>query len=296
MKKINKLIEGQKIILIFCLFVVKVIYAQPNCNYYKLSGNQKKYEACKEAEKREGHYQFSYEYQKALEDALAIDSSFSYAYSARSTAYLKSGDFVTWMELMNKAVEYAPADHLDYRGWCRFQFFRDYEGAIEDILRLKKLNKNHIGFSVNGDYHLDVALALCYKATDRTDEAIIIMENKMEDSLFMTGLYDHLHLGVMYLEKGDYQKALEQCKLQENKNDLAENRFYVAIIYRFLGDEDSYAHHLNLAKQYYVSGKKMFDPYTEHIDKIFLKDITEEENAGFRQKASGTKGYVLRRQ
>jgi tetratricopeptide (TPR) repeat protein len=296
MNMIHLVKQGQKLILIFWLSGVNVLYAQPNCNFYKLSGDIKKYEACKAAEKREGHYQFSYEYQKALEDALAIDSSFSYAYSAMSTAYLKSGDFVTWMELMNKAVEYAPADHLDYRGWCRFQFFRDYEGAIEDIMRLKTLNKNHIGFSVNGDYHLDVALALCYKATDRTDEAILIMENKMEDSQFMTGLYDHLHLGVMYLEKGEYQKALEQCKLQENKNDLAENRFYAAIIYRFLSDEDSYSHQLKLAKQYYTNGKKMFDPYTEHIDKIFLTDITNEENAGFRQKVTGTKGYVLRRQ
>ncbi|MBK8623174.1 MAG: hypothetical protein IPN79_15800 [Saprospiraceae bacterium] len=285
-----------KIYLFLLLISFQNVYAQPNCNYYKLSGDQKKYEACKAAEKREGHYQFSWAYQNALDEALAIDSTFSYAYSAKSTAYLKSGDFVTWVELMNKAVEIAPADHLDYRGWCRYQFFRDYEGAIEDILWLKKLNKNHIGFSVNGDYHLDVALALCYKATNRTDEAIIILENKMKDPQFMTGLYDHLHLGVMYLEKGDYQKASEQFKLQEQKNDLAENRFYAAIASRLSDDEDSYLFHLKMAKKHYLNGQKMFDPYTEHIDKIFLSDITNEEQKNFKTEASEVNGYVLRRQ
>ncbi|MBK6364004.1 MAG: hypothetical protein IPF52_11110 [Saprospiraceae bacterium] len=56
----------------------------------------------------------------------------------------------------------------------------------------------------------------------------------MEDSLFMTGLYDHLHLGVMYLEKGDFQKALEQCKLQENKMIWLKTAFMLPSFTGFL--------------------------------------------------------------
>ena len=56
--------------------------------------------------------------------ALEICPSYHPAYRAKSTAYLKTGDFITWKKLMDKAVELSPEDHLDYRGWCRFQFLK----------------------------------------------------------------------------------------------------------------------------------------------------------------------------
>ena len=62
---------------------------------------------------------------------------------------------------MNKAVALDPKEHLPYRGWCRYQFFRDYEGAIQDIERLDSLSKYDIGYSVNAEYHLHIARALC---------------------------------------------------------------------------------------------------------------------------------------
>lgn len=266
--------------LSFLIFTFTLI-GQPNCNYYKLQGDIKKYEACKTIQKAAGHYQFSKEYQEAFDEALAIDSTFAYAYRAKSTAYLKAGDFIVWKQLMDKAVLYEPRDNLDYRGWCRFQFFRDYEGAIEDILLLKKLQNDRIGFSVNGEYHLDIALALCYKMKGERDKAIQIIENKLADSTFLSGLYDHLHLGVLYMEKKEWNKALEQFEKQTHKNDLAENRFYAALVYKQLKDENNFRLNLEKASIYYQKKQRMFDPYTEHIDKIFWEDIQEADQAGF---------------
>ncbi|WP_321538873.1 tetratricopeptide repeat protein [Flavobacterium piscinae] len=85
-----------------------------------------------------GQYQFSKEYQSILNESLKIDSTFDYAYWAKSIAYLKSGDFITWKKLIDKAVDLNPVEYLGYRGWCRYQFFRDYEGAINDIEALEK--------------------------------------------------------------------------------------------------------------------------------------------------------------
>lgn len=149
------------LVLGFSLLFANQLFGQINCEVYKNSGDLKKYEACRIAEERAGHYQFSFEYQNALDRALAVDSTFSWAYRYKSTAFLKSGDFITWKKLMDQAVALDPAAHLDYRGWCRFQFFRDYAGAIEDIERLTSLVSYDIGFSQNGYYHLEIARALC---------------------------------------------------------------------------------------------------------------------------------------
>lgn len=281
--------------VLLILFSFNPLFGQPNCNWYKYHGETKKYEACMAAEKRVGHYQFSKEYQIALDDAIKIDSTWAYAYRAKSTAYLKSGDFINWKNLMDKAVLYDTIGNLDYRGWCRFQFFRDYKGAIEDLLLLKKLTNNEIGYSVNGDYHLDIALALCFKSIGQTERAIQIIKCKLEDSTYSPGLFDHLHLGVMYLEVGEIEKAIEQFQFQEKINDLAENRFYLAVSYRLLNNSEGYKKNLNQSKNLYQKKQRMFDPYTEQVDKIFLVDIENEEKNGLQQHLPASRGFVLRR-
>lgn len=263
----------------FTLFFCCNTYAQPNCNAYLYYGDTLKYEACLVAERRAGHYQFSRAYQEALDDALAIDSTFAYAYKVKSTAYLKSGDFLMWKQLIDKAVEYDPEGELFYRGWCRYQFFRDYEGAIADIELLDSLVDYDIGFGQNGDYHLEITRGLCYKAIGQSKKALTIIENKLSDSTYYASPYDYLHLGVLYLEKGEYGRAIHTLKRQEEENDLAENRYYIALAYRHKGQLDLCRENLDVAKKLYQSRSRMFDPYTEHIDKVYLKEIEEEISA-----------------
>ncbi len=273
----------RSILMIIGLILSYTLLGQPNCEAFKYYGDELKYKACKTAEKRAGHYQFSKAYQEALDEALAIDSTFAFAYRAKSTAYLKSGDFLSWKQLMDKAVQYDPKGQLDYRGWCRYQFFRDYEGAIADIELLDSLVDYDIGHSVNGDYHLHIARALCYKAIGQPKKAISIIEKQLQDITHFLGVYDHLHLGVLYHETQQYDKAVEALKQQEQTNDLAENRYYLALVYKALGDEVEYRSNLKEAKLKYENGLKMFDPYVEQMDKIYLEDI-ENQLKNHRQK------------
>src|SRR5690606_11486794 len=143
--------------LLILIFISQFLTAQPNCEVYKFSGDTLKYKACKKAMEVSGHYQFSKEYQTILDEAIKIDPTFDYAYWAKSIAYLKSGDFITWKTLIDKAVELNANEHLGYRGWCRYQFFRDYKGAIADIEKLDSLVTYDIGQSQNGTYHLNIA-------------------------------------------------------------------------------------------------------------------------------------------
>ncbi|TAF33012.1 MAG: hypothetical protein EAZ57_07125 [Cytophagales bacterium] len=273
---------------IYCIFLWAVFQsiaasAQVNCNWYKYQGDMKKYAACLVTYAAKNHYQFSKEYQSIFDSALCIDSSFAYAYRAKSTAYLKAGNFLEWKALMDKAVELEPAEYLDYRGWCRYQFFRDYEGAIADLERLKSLRKKLNLYSVNGNYHLEIALALCYKGIKNPQKGIEIIEEKLKDSTYTVGLYDYLHLGVMYLETGQLEKAIHSLTLQQ-KVDLAENRFYLARAYRLMGNAAAYKTNLQMAKELYNKSQVLFDPYCEPMDKVFYADILAEEKNGLKNK------------
>ncbi|MBD0823919.1 tetratricopeptide repeat protein [Aestuariibaculum marinum] len=269
MKHINLLIS-------LCPFLS--LLAQPNCEAYKYYGDTLKYKACKKAEQIENHYQFSKKFQEILDESILIDSTFAYAYREKSVAYLKSGDFMTWKKLIDKAVKFEATDNLGYRGWCRYQFFRDYKGAIKDIEKLDRLVDYNIGQSINGTYHLNIAKGLCYKAIGEKEKAIEILEkqiklNEVED---FVGAYDYLHLGVLYLETKRFKKAVETFKKQSENNELAENQYYLALTYLKLNTPIQSKSCLEKAKELYIRGRKMFDPYSNPMDKIYLEDIENE--------------------
>ncbi len=268
-------------ILIPLIIIASIInsYAQVNCEAYKYYGNELKYKACKIAEKRNGHYQFSRAYQEAWDEALAIDSTFAYAYRSKSTAYLKSGDFVTWKKLIDKAIKYDPQGELFYRASCRYQFFRDYQGAINDIELLDSLLDYNIGYSQNGDYHLNIIKALSYKALGNIDLALEIFEKQLNDSTHSIGIYDYLHIGVLNLELGNYAKAIDYFKKQELENDIAENRYYIALAYKKSGNTKECNDNLVIAKKKHQSEVRMLDTYVEKMDQIYLVDIENELSA-----------------
>jgi tetratricopeptide (TPR) repeat protein len=247
-----------------------------NCKAFLYYGDTSQYEACIIAEEAEDYYQFSKEFQEIYDKSIDKCYYFASAYHAKSVAYLKSGDFFTWKKLIDKAVEFNPKEYLGYRGWCRYQFFRDYEGAIGDIERLDSLIAYNIGYSSNGDYHLNIAKAICYKALGKKENAIKIIEEQLADQKHSVGIYDYLHLGVLYLESGQFQKAINTLVLQEKINDIAENRFYIALAYKGLGQKEKYYLNVALCKKLYQLGSKMNDPYTNPFDKIYLKQIEKE--------------------
>ncbi len=251
-------------------------YAQPNCNVYKMNNNQPCYEACltaTEGELGQGTKASQLQYDKAIE----MCPTFDYAYLEKSVPYLKRGDFVTWKILIDKAVELNPAGRLGYRGWCRFQFLRDYKGAIEDLERLSTLNEFDIGYSQNGDYHLNIAKALCYKAIDQKSKAIEIIEEQLARKGYSPMIYDYLHLGVLKMETGDVNGAIDCLNKSISYNDyLAEPYYYLGLIYKNQKLKMQSREAFGKAKTYYLKGYKRFDPYTHPMDKIYLADIEKE--------------------
>jgi tetratricopeptide (TPR) repeat protein len=264
-----------RIVLYLLPFYTFIVVAQPNCSLYQTQHNEACYEACTIAVEA-ARYQGARDSQLRLDKAIALCPTLDYAYYQKSIPYLKRGEFITWKKLIDKAVELNPLAHLGYRGWCRYQFLRDYKGAIADFELLSTLTNKNIGYSANGDYHLNIARALCYKALGNTSKALDIFEKQLSEPGNTILIYDYLHLGVLKLEVGDLGGAVESLKKSITNNDyLAENYYYLGLIYKKQNLLAEAKENLEKAKAYYQMGRKMSDSYTHPMDKIFFEDINK---------------------
>ncbi|MEM6644002.1 MAG: hypothetical protein AAF616_13560 [Bacteroidota bacterium] len=252
------------------------LMGQPNCNTFE--GDCKK--ACEIATKPAGG-QGSRSSQIKFDRALELcPDGLAYAYMQKAVPYLKRGDFITWKQLIDRAVAIDPLGQLGYRGWCRFQFLRDYQAAIDDLQQLEKLMPGNIGYSQNGDYHLKTAMALCYKQLGILDSAILILENHTSAKSYEPWAYEFLHLGVIYLEANKVDQAILALKKQLDANDyLAETYYYLALAYQQKQSDLLYKENMLRAKDFYNDGKMLFDVYTTMVDAIDLTQIESHTNS-----------------
>jgi tetratricopeptide (TPR) repeat protein len=271
--------KSTKYCLSFQLILVAIFsYGQSlNCNVFRLEGDSIKFKACEKAIEtvyNKQLYQFDQRFQDGLSEAIKIAPDFDFPYKEQSVAYLKSGDFVSWKKLIDKAVELNPKGNLGYRAWCRYQFFRDHKGAIEDVEALEKIYPTgYLGYSANGDYELHIAKAICYSATSQKEKAISIIENQLAKKDHNVGLYDYYQLGVTYFETGKYDKALENFERQSKVYDFAENIYFRGKVSKIRNKD--YLDLKTKALANYDEGKTMLEGYTHHFNKVYRKQIAE---------------------
>lgn len=257
-----------------CLIFQTILLGQQNCELLK--NDSKCYEGCLKMNQEMMHRQGSYESQKLLTDAIELCPSLSNAYFEKSVAFLKRGMFIQWKELMDKAVELNPEHHLSDRAWAQFAFLHNYEETIKDLNRLSKIKETpFIGVGQNGDYDLRLVLALSYKLTDQREKAIEIIENAMTDEDYYIGLYDYLHLGVLYLENNQLEKAIESFEKQIEENELAEVYYYLGKTLLLQENRTEAKTNTDKALELYKSSRKMHSYYYEYTDQIYEQDILE---------------------
>ncbi|KFF20484.1 tetratricopeptide repeat protein [Chryseobacterium sp. JM1] len=252
-------------------FLMLIVYtntiAQVNCNAVEGENCKKACELYNWASDRQG----SRESQEAFDKAIGLCPDFSNSYMEKAVPYLKNGDFVTWKVLIDKAVAVDPKMHLGYRGWCKFQFLRDYNGAVQDLEALKKYYPEDLGRSLNGDYHLEVVKAMAYSALGHKEKAAAIIEKALLSKGYFKGMYDHYQLGVTYFELGRYDKASENFEKQSKEYDFAENIYFKSKVSKIRNKD--YLDLKTLALRTYDEGKTMKDVYTHHFNKVYRKQI-----------------------
>ena len=154
------------------LFIIACIissFGPPNCNLYE--DDEACYKACNEAEKAIMHPQGSKASQVHFDKSIALCPTFSYSYYEKGVPFVKRGLNNKWIELINKAVEHNPKEYLGHRGWCHYLFMKNYQPAIDDIEALDAMLDYDIGPTGNGEYHLHVVRALCYKGLGNQEKS-----------------------------------------------------------------------------------------------------------------------------
>ncbi|WP_262149963.1 tetratricopeptide repeat protein [Chryseobacterium foetidum] len=252
------------------LVIYSNLHGQVNCNAVEGEECKRACQIYNEASDFQGYR----ESQEAFDFAIKLCPNFSHLYREKSVPYLKRGDFITWKTLIDKAVELDPKMNLGYRGWCKYQFLRDYKGAIQDIEALENIYPTgYLGYSSNGDYELHIAKAICYSALGQKEKAISIIENQLAKKDHNVGLFDHYQLGVTYFELGKYDKALENFEKQSKHNNFAENIYFKSKVAKIRNKD-----YLDLkmkALKSYDEGKTMKDDYTHHFNKVYRAQIEE---------------------
>ncbi|MFN0034074.1 MAG: tetratricopeptide repeat protein [Saprospiraceae bacterium] len=264
----------QYLLLLFSLQTLAA-GAQVNCNIYKWAGDFECHRACQIYETANHTRQGSRFSQILYDSVIAVCPSFDMAYMEKAVPYLKRGDFVTWRIWIDQAVALNPKEHLGYRGWCRYQFLRDCAGALADLEALEKIKQPNIGYSVNGDYHLMIAKALCHKGLGQKEKAIQTIEAQLAVADYAPGYYDYLHLAVLKIETGKPQEAISVLEKQMGlSSSFAEAHYYLALAYKQVGERRAQMlESLAEAKKLYQSGQHRTDPYSNPDDRIYREDI-----------------------
>lgn len=257
-----------------------VSFGPPNCNLFE--GDCK--DACKEAEHAIMHGQGSRASQIHFDKSIELCPTFAYSYYEKAVPFAKRGYMDESMALMDKAVEHNPAEYLGHRGWYHFFFMHNYKAAIKDIETLQELyGKDDIGVTGDAMYHLNVMKGLCYKGLGQKVKAIRCIEDQMAKKDHHSGLYDYLHLGVLYLENGNLQNALEILTIQIEQDPWSEAYYYRAQVYKQLQGSEKCIADLNQALVQYKKGDKLKNSYRQIVDEIYELDIIEaleEEKQG----------------
>ncbi|AYN67316.1 hypothetical protein D1013_08025 [Euzebyella marina] len=265
----------KRYILFFILILFQTIASsQLNCELFK--DDSECYKACQHYNQESQHQQGSYASQKHLSEAIDLCPTLSNAYFEKSVAFLKRGKFIQWKELMDKAVELNPEQHLSDRAWAQYAFLHNYEETIKDLNRLMELKGiPFIGVGQNGDYDLRIVLALSYKLTGQKKKAIEIIETAMADKDYYVGLYDNLHLGILYLENNQLERAIKSFENQIKENELAEAYYYLGKTYLALKNKTEATLNIDKALELYKSNRKMFSRYYQFTDQIYEQDIID---------------------
>ncbi|GAA4385611.1 hypothetical protein [Hymenobacter koreensis] len=220
--------------------------------------------------------QGSIQSQVYFDRAIAACPTFAYSYHEKSVPFLKRGDFQTWKQLMDVAVQLQPDRYLGDRGWCRFKFVHDYRGALLDLQRLQTLTNNQPGQSGDGSYDLRMVAGLCQRELGDLRGALAtfdlcIADNTKQDRV---GIYDYLHRGTTKLRLGEYTGALADFARQRTVNErLAETYYYTALAHYKRHETKAAITQLQTAKALWQQKHRLNDPYVSMPDEVSMHDI-----------------------
>jgi tetratricopeptide (TPR) repeat protein len=189
------------------------------------------------------------------------------AYMSRSVAYNKGGEHATGFAMLNRAVELAPIQNLGYRAFVKLYMMHDYEGALEDCLRLDSLT-SYAKPGVWGE-DMDLVIGLCYLQLNDFQKARLRFTNSINMVTQKNGKEWNsprafLYLGITLMKEKAYSEATQVLDelIQLNPN-FSEAYYYKAQCYCSLKDLKNTEATLEKCKQVFKKYGAEKNPYFE---------------------------------
>lgn len=265
-------------LLLLCLTVMQWCRSQTNCRVFTDSCHIK---ACLIYNAADSFHQGTRKSQQYYDSAIRICPDYAEAWHEISVPYLKRGDFFTWRKYMDRAVALKPYPYLGTRGWCRWKFLRDYEGALTDLRRFDTLSQFHPSNSGDGTYNLYIVMALCERELGHYPQAFHYFSLGIDSVLAQQGdkwigFLDYLHRAVTKMRISDYPEALRDLERQIKKYDnFAEIYYYQGLILHLMNLDKDALTSLEKAKSLAAANHHLSDIYCEMPDEVFMEDIDE---------------------
>jgi tetratricopeptide (TPR) repeat protein len=187
----------------------------------------------------------SAKHQLYLDSALRIMPTNAYYWQQKSMPLYKAGKYEVGSPFLDSAVKYDPEQWLEYRGFMKCIFEKNYKVALAD---LRKAKIKYGSKRAVMDHPYDFYIGLCHLQLNRPDSAEQYVTACIEDALKTRGEkwvhYNHLfYQGVIRFERENYRQAIESFdKTLALYPGFSDAEYYKALCLFELGQvQDAYA-------------------------------------------------------
>ncbi|TDT43628.1 hypothetical protein CLV90_2749 [Maribacter spongiicola] len=155
----------------------------------------------------------SLEHQQYLDSALTIDPTNAWLWQQKAMPLYKARKYQLGKPFLDKAVEYDPKKYLDYSGFMRCIFSKDYLKSISEFMRAKKEYGD--GYVMDHTYNFYIGLDyLQLNEFSKAKEFLLLSKEQQlkdfpDDSPQEACHYlDWYYLGIADFELGNYKEAI----------------------------------------------------------------------------------------
>ena len=169
-------------------------------------------------------------HQLYLDSALMVMPTNAYYWQQKSMPLYKAEKFELGRPYLDSAVKHDPDRWLDYAGYMKCIFEKDYRTALADFYQAKALYGNRVVM----DHPYDFYIGLCHLQRNEYDSAAYYFQSCIEDTRKKLGEgwihYNHLfYMGVANYANEEYTAANEYFDMTLKKYpNFSDAQFYKA--------------------------------------------------------------------
>lgn len=201
------------------------------------------------------------------------------AHMSRSIPYNKTGEHAIGFEMLNNAVELAPAENLGYRAFVKLYMMHDHQGALNDCLRLDSLSN----FSKPGVWgeDMDMVIGLCYLQLNDLQNARIRFTDSIRSVTKRSGKEWNpprvfMYLGITLMKEQAYREAISMFnELIQLYPNFSEAYYYRSQCYSSLKDQKNAKESMKKCKQVFEKYGAEKNPYFELPYQIYPSMLSE---------------------